>query len=74
MPSEEDHLFSIIYHAIIQKKVISDTYVKVMTKIGNFTAAQARDKIFLRGELDSFMERHGYEMVQPNDKTVGYFT
>eukprot|EP00579_Thalassiosira_antarctica_P003112 CAMPEP_0201905188 /NCGR_PEP_ID=MMETSP0902-20130614/56382_1 /ASSEMBLY_ACC=CAM_ASM_000551 /TAXON_ID=420261 /ORGANISM="Thalassiosira antarctica, Strain CCMP982" /LENGTH=205 /DNA_ID=CAMNT_0048439295 /DNA_START=792 /DNA_END=1406 /DNA_ORIENTATION=- len=55
IPSEEDHLFSIIYHAIIQKKVISDTYVKVMTKIGNFTAAQARDKIFLRGELDSFM-------------------
>ena len=73
VPSEEDHLFSIMYHAIIQKKTISDTYVKVMTSIGNFSVAQAQDKTFLRGELDSFMKRHGYNMVRPNDKTVGYF-
>lgn len=73
VPSEEDHLFSIIYHAIIQKEEISDTYVKVMEKIGNFSAAQARDRSFLRGKLDSFMDRFGYKMVQPHDETVGYF-
>lgn len=73
VPSEEDHLYTIIYHAIVQKKAISNTYVKTMTSIGNFSVAQAQDKAFLRRELDSFMTRHNYTMVRPNDKTVGYF-
>lgn len=73
VPSEEDHLYTIIYHVIIQKKAIADKYVKAMTSIGNFSVAQAQDKAFLRGELDSFMTRHNYKMVRPNDKTVGYF-
>merc|ERR1712194_361747 len=73
IPSEEDHLHSIIYHAIIQKRSISQTYVNVMTSLGKFTVAQARDKKFLREKLDSFMESHGYHMVRPLDTTVGYF-
>jgi len=73
VPSKEDHLYSIIYHAIIQKPSISDAYVKVMTTLGNYTPTQAQDKVFLRGELDAFMEKHGYKMVKPNDETVGYF-
>lgn len=73
VPSDEDHLYSIIYHAIIQKPKISDTYVKVMTTLGNYSHKQACDKIFLRGELNAFMEKHGYNMVKPHDKTVGFY-
>jgi len=73
VPSDEDHLYSIIYHAIIQKPFISQTYVNVMTSLGNFTDAQARDKKFLRKKLDSFMTTHGYKMVKPMDETVGYY-
>ena len=74
VPSEEDHLYSIIYHAIIQKPRISDTYVNVMTFLGKFTDAQARDKKFLRERLDSFMESRGYKMVPPLDISVGYYS
>lgn len=72
VPMKEDHLFSIIYHALIQKPIISDTYVNVMVSMGNFTTAQAQDKEFLRGKLHSFFDKHGYKMKPPNDKTVGY--
>jgi len=74
VPSKEDHLYSIIYHAIIQKRRISQTYVNVMKSLGKFTDVQARDKKFLREKLDSFMETHGYKMVKPLDLTVGYDT
>jgi len=74
IPSEEDHLYSIIYHAIVQKSKISDTYVKVMTSLGNFTDAQARDKKFLRDRLARFMEKAGYRMVKPHDKSVVFIT
>ena len=74
VPSKEDHLYSIIYHAIVQKPKISETYVKVMTSLGNFTDAQARDKKFLRDKLARFMEKYSYQMVKPHDKTVGYIT
>ena len=73
VPSDEDHLYSIIYHAIIQTPFISQTYVDVMTSLGDFTDAQARDKKFLRKKLDSFMKTHGYKMVKPMDETVGYY-
>lgn len=74
VPSEEDHLYSIIYHAIIQKPSISQTYVNVMKSLGKYTDAQARDKKFLRMRLDSFMKNHGYKMVKPMDVTVGYYS
>jgi len=73
VPSKEDHLHSLIYHAIIQKQTISETYVKQFKELSNYTETQARDKKFLRERLDTFMDGHGYKMVKPNDKTVGYF-
>ena len=74
VPSEEDHLYTIIYHAIIQKPSISETYVNVMTSLGKFTDAQARDKQFLRERMGSFMESRGYKMVPPLDISVGYYS
>lgn len=74
VPSEEDHLYSLIYHAIIQKPKISKSYVEVMAALGNFPHSKAKDKTFLREKLDSFMDRYGYKMVQPQDETVGYYT
>lgn len=73
VPSNEDHLHSLIYHAIIQKPKISETYVKQFKELGNYTGTQARDKKFLRDRLDTFMHGRGYKMMKPNDKTVGYF-
>lgn len=75
VPSKEDHLHSLIYHAIIQKPRISETYVEVFKELrSNWTDAQVRDKKFLAEKLHAFMEEHGYKMVKPNDITVGYFT
>ena len=70
VPSAEDHLYSLIYDATVQKKSISDTYVKAMMVLGNYTTSQARDKAFLRGKLDLFMSNHTYNMVKPHDKSV----
>ena len=74
VPSKADHLHSLIYHAIIQKKEISDTYVKMFQELGNYTEAQSYDKKFLRQKLDTFMDGRGYKMVKPKDDTVGYFS
>lgn len=74
VPSKEDHLYSLIYHAIIQKPKISETYVKEFKELGNYTGTQARDKKILRERLDTFMDGRGYKMMKPDDKTVGYFS
>jgi len=74
VPSKVDHLHSLIYHAIIQKPKISETYVKEFKELGNYTGTQARDKKILRERLDTFMDGRGYKMMKPNDKTVGYFS
>ena len=73
VPSKEDHLHSLIYHDIIQKRKISDMNVKMFQELGNYTEAQSYDKKFLRQKLDTFMDGRGYDMVKPKDNTVGYF-
>lgn len=73
VPSEEDHLYSLIYHAVIQKTKVSETFVKVFRDIANYTVEQAKDRVFLRAKLDAFLDKHGYSMIKPHDKSVGYF-
>ena len=73
VPSKDDHFYSLIYHAIIQKKDISETYVKVFHDVGGYTEKQAKDKVFLRKKLDDYMSKNGYKMVKPRDETVKYF-
>ena len=73
VPSKDDHLYSLIYHAIIQKPKISDTYVKVFHEVGGYTEKQAKDKVFLRKKLDDYMSKNGYSMVKPRDEAVQYY-
>ena len=73
VPSKEDHLYSLIYHAIIQKTEVSNTYIKMFMDLGGYTEEQSKDRLFLRKKLDDFMSKNGYSMVKPVDKTVGYF-
>ena len=67
VPSKEDHMYSLIYHVIIQKPTISETYAKKITELGNYTETQARDQKFLREKLDALMDEQGYRMVEPTD-------
>ena len=73
VPSKDDHLYSLIYHGVIQKQMISDTYVKVYHEVGGYTEKQAKDKVFLRKKLDDYMSKNGYSMVKPRDEAVQYY-
>ena len=68
IPNEDMHLHSLIYHAIIHKPKISNTYIKVFKSYGlnNF------DKIFLKKKLDEFMKKNNYNYCKP-EPSVGYF-
>lgn len=65
--------YSLLYHAYIQKRVIASDYPE---KLEHF--AKAINVIYTNNpqesirQLDTFMYKHGYEYLKPNDLTVGF--
>jgi hypothetical protein len=70
IPDKTYHIFSLIYHAIIHKPAISDTYTSIFISYG--IEPQHINKPFLKAVLDPFMKRHNYQYVQP-EPSVGFF-
>lgn len=74
-PNESDYLYSLLYHALIQKPVISKDYI---VRIKGICASAGMDPIDLENEdaalktLTDFMRRNDYRFVEPKDYTVGY--
>jgi|TARA_B110000285_G_scaffold123380_1_gene139424 hypothetical protein len=69
-PNDRYHIFSLIYHAIIHKPAISDTYTSVFMSYG--IEQQDINKPFLKIVLDTFMNKHNYKYVKP-EPSVGFF-
>jgi len=67
IPSDENHKYSVLYHALMQKKYISHDY---MTKIKVWFKNENLDD--LKVKLDSFMSRNDYKYIEPRDLTVFY--
>ena len=74
-PNEEDYLYSLLYHGLIQKYRISDDYV---ARIGKLCSGMGIAPVDLNDEraaietLTAYMKRKGYRFVEPEDRTVGY--
>lgn len=66
---EQDYLYSLIHHAILQKRTFSDEYRSRLTEMCNRLHISMKDDsvqsfILL---LESYMEEHGYTYVYPRD-------
>lgn len=70
IPDKTYHIFSLIYHAIVHKPAISNTYTSIFISYG--IEPQDINKPFLKAVLDPFMKRHNYRYVKP-EPSVGFF-
>ena len=70
IPNDDMHLHSLIYHAIIHKPRISNTYKNVFKKY-NIPETEINKKC-LKQKLDIFMKKNGYKYCKP-EPSVGYF-
>lgn len=74
-PSDVDYLYSMTYHALIQKSKVSEDYI---IRAKQLSISTGEKQIILsdeRGSLKSlgeFMQSHRYEYVEPTDSTVAY--
>tara|TARA_Y100000389_G_scaffold202403_1_gene247550 strand:- start:4044 stop:4988 length:945 start_codon:yes stop_codon:yes gene_type:complete len=69
IPNVQMHLYSLIYHAIIHKKSISKTYIRVFIQYG--LKKEDLNKKALKHKLDTFMIENSYKYVKP-EKSVGF--
>ena len=67
-PNDEDHFYTLLYHAIIQKPAMSDEYREKLTRMASGLGISGIGKRV----LDDYMERMWYEYVEPVDKSVYY--
>jgi hypothetical protein len=70
IPDEKTHLYTLIYHALVHKTHISNTYKTIFIESG--ISKENINKNFLGKLLDGYMIKNGFEYVKPKDKTVGY--
>lgn len=70
IPNNKYHLYSLIYHAVIHKKKISETYLNVFKKY-KLKDDEINRKNLIK-KLDIFMKNNGYKYVKP-EPSVGYY-
>lgn len=66
-PDEENYLYTLLYHALVQKKKIADDYSKVFA--ASF-AGQSEEQ--LKRTLKNYLRDHNYSMKEPYDYTVSF--
>lgn len=69
IPCKDLHLYSLIYHAIIHKIKISNTYKKIF--IENGIKKENINRRYLKVMLDEFMLKNNYKYVRP-ERSVGF--
>jgi hypothetical protein len=73
---EDDHFFSLLYHATVHKPTVSADYrtrLAAMSAGRNaLTADSFDDAATLRSALDRYMNAHGYRFVEPGDLSVHF--
>ena len=83
IPSETNHFFSLLYHAIVHKGGVSIEYqskLEQLAKSGKvlgvcFAHSEWiwNDEEALKELLGTYMKQYIYQTVQPEDPTVGFF-
>lgn len=69
IPSDEDLLYSKLYHALIHKEAISDTYKKYFIEADVWSD----DREILQRRLAEYMNKYDFRVVPPNDRMVSYY-
>lgn len=67
-PDEDNFIYALLYHALVQKKKISEDYVDAFKQYFN----NLENKNDLKVILLEYLREHNYKMFEPNDYTV-YF-
>eukprot|EP00941_MAST-03F_sp_MAST-3F-sp1_P002906 g2906.t1 len=70
IPNKEMHLYSLIYHAIIHKTKISQTYMKVFKQYGLKDLEIKKQN--LKKKLDFWLQKNDYIYCKP-EPSVGYY-
>jgi hypothetical protein len=83
IPSETNHFFSLLYHAFVHKGKLSSEYrakLKQLARTGNVKGVCLvhsdwiyTDNEALKELLGTYMKHNVYQIVQPEDPTVGFF-
>ncbi|MDD4019124.1 MAG: hypothetical protein PHV28_14415 [Kiritimatiellae bacterium] len=81
VPSQEDHFFSLLYHALIHKTAVSPDYYTFFAAnasalgISDYANRFAKDGDgYLKGLLAEWLNRKGYSYCQPLSHKVGFNT
>jgi len=65
VPEETDHMYSLLYHALIQKRTVSSDYCAVLTGFFGeaFAEGSRQDRLAI---LEKFMRENGYRYTWPD--------
>lgn len=75
MPNSIDYLYTLLYHALIQKRTVASDYVERIKILSNQCGIQTidlTDESKTLSLLTEYMNNKGYEFVEPTDPTVTY--
>jgi hypothetical protein len=67
VPENQNHIYSVLYHALVQKKSIAENYKEILENVFGTSCA-----ITLETKLFNYMQSHDYNFVEPKDLTVFY--
>lgn len=67
IPCNEDYDYSLLYHALVHKKIISDDYFKFFEQ--KFKTNDIKE---LENILKDYMEKQNYKFMEPKDISVFY--
>ena len=78
VPSDEDHFYSLLYHALVQKPAIADDYAKKVYDAAKTFGVSLGTKALERQKaihvLSDFLVQKEYTFTQPRDKSVYFNT
>ena len=70
VPSNTNHLYSLMYHAVVHKSYLSQDYIKCFCNSYGIDDYDSISRTFLINQLKDYMESHKYEVVEPRDLSV----
>lgn len=75
VPSDADLLHALVYHALLQKRVVADDYprrVLALCRKADCPSIDLRDEVDALDRLRSFMSARHYEFTDPMDPSVTF--
>lgn len=76
VPSQKNYFYSLLYHALIHKLVVSNDYIAKFNELSKLLKIKIRSELFNEKEMSlilrRFLRRHRYRVVKPIDESVGF--